>query len=311
MTDSIHIKNIPIFEKGIFQAHPAVFDRFLHHASDYMLEKFRNAQADLGKCEGTITWPLIVGPGFSGGTHPGADNIVIETMYAGHRHIYNSDCLYINPEKRIFAVSDPPGVTVSARALFEKLDRYLQDNSPDSLGTFINQLNLDTGYDDSATLSLVHLPQSSPEGPPAEAIFYNAGDSYLFHGKRSKGRLKRIDGSSQFIGTTHAHFAPQHIRLEANDFIIIASDGISTLSVGNKRKYLEPSLLKDLEGGPECFVSAVIQRTNGYFEQQVYGRIIPRFGGNDNVSILIINPDDLIDTDHIESFVLGGYIPDR
>ncbi|MEE8398937.1 MAG: hypothetical protein V3S89_08015, partial [Desulfobacterales bacterium] len=201
MTDLINIRNIPIFGKGTFKAHPAVFDRFLQHASDYALKKFRDAQADLERCEGTVTWPLIVGPGFAGATHPGADNILIETMYAGHRHIYNSDCLYINPEKRIFAVSDPPGVTTSARALLGKLDRYLKKNAPDTLCSFINQLNLDTAYNDNATLSLVHFPQQSSDGQPTEAIVYNAGDSYVFHGKRSEGQLEHIAGSSQFIGS--------------------------------------------------------------------------------------------------------------
>jgi len=311
VTDPIEIRNIPIFEEGTFREHAAVFKRFLQHAPDYMLRKFHRAQAALAECEGVVTWPLIVGPGFSGATHPGADNILIETMYAGHRHIYNSDCLYINPAKRVFAVSDPPGVTVSARMLLGKLDEYLLENEPDTLGLFINNISRDTAYADTATLCLVYVPKPASRALPVEAIAFNAGDSYLFHGNRSTGRLTHIDGNPQFIGSSHAHFESQHLRLEADDVFIVASDGIAALSVENKGEILEPSMVKDLEEGLDVFVTSAIERTNAYFEQEVYGRTIPRFGGNDNGSILVIHPSALIDAEGGNSFLLGGYVPDR
>jgi hypothetical protein len=106
----IEIKHYPVFEKGTFQKHPELLDRFFHHASSYLIKKFNRARAILTEYEGDITWPLITGPGFSAGTHPGSDSILINTMFEAYRFVYNSDCLYINPLKRIFAVSDPPGL---------------------------------------------------------------------------------------------------------------------------------------------------------------------------------------------------------
>ena len=308
MTVPIEIKHFPVFEKGTFQKHPALFDRFFDHATDYLMEKFQKARKILAECEDVVTWPLITGPGFSAGTHPGSDNILIETMYAAHRSVYDSDCMYINPRERIFAISDPPGITTSSRELFKKLDRYLLNGSSDGLEALINRINKDTGYDDHATLSLVYIPQDTLKSSQPRAVVYVAGDTYLFHGNLSRGTFNRIDGDPQFIGTTHVHFEPQHIRLEPDDFIIIASDGISPLLAENRGKRLGQSLLKCLEEGPERFVTALVQSSNDYYEQHVFDKTIPRFGGNDNVSVLVVYPDDLIDTDSRQSFILGGYI---
>ncbi|MCP4752873.1 MAG: SpoIIE family protein phosphatase [Proteobacteria bacterium] len=311
MTVPIEIKNYPVFEKGTFRNHPTLFDRFILHASSYMMEKFNKARTILEECEETITWPLISGPGFSGATHPGADTILIETMYAAHRSVYNSDCLYINPRMRVFAVSDPPGKTVSSRRLFRKLDRHLSDGAPDGLEPFINQLSRDTEYHDAATLSLVHFPQPASADSPPEAVVYIAGDTIVFHGNSSRKTLRSIDGNPHFIGTTHASFQPHPIELEKGDFIVIASDGILPLATKNNGESLEQILLNHLEEGPVPFVANVVQRSNEYYEQPVGDNgTIPRLGGNDNLSVLVVYPDDLMATDDPESFLLGGYLSD-
>ncbi|MFC1896087.1 SpoIIE family protein phosphatase [Thermodesulfobacteriota bacterium] len=312
MDAPIEIKHFPVFEKGTFQRYPALFDRFFHDASTYMTEEFEKARSILLKCEEDVTWPLITGPGFSGATHPGADNIVIETMFAAYPYIYNSDCLYINVRKGIFAVSDPPGKTTSSRTLFRRLDRHLLDNPHDGLEAIINKLSEETGYDDAATLCLVSLPRPKRHRSPSEAIVYIAGDTVLFHGNPSKGEMVRIDGSPHFIGTKHARFEPQRISLDTGDFIIIASDGINALLAKNQEQSLEHTLLNHFKDGTERFVVDVVQSSNGYYEQHVHGNnVVPRFGGGDNVSVLAIYPDDLIETDEPQSFVLGGYLSDK
>ena len=304
---TIETKHFPVFEKGTFQKHPELFDRFFDHATDYLAKKLRGGREILAECEETVTWPLITGPGFAGATHPGSDNILIETMHAGRRSIYNSDSVYVNPAERIFAVSDPPGITSSARELFGKLDRYLLESSSDGLEELIGRISENTSYDDSATLSLAHFPRRTPGAAAPEAIVYVAGDTYLFHGSPSRSALARIEGNPQSIGTTHAHFGPQRIRLEPDDFIMIASDGVSPLLAESQGEGTGWSVLAHLEDGPADLVAAMVQRSNDFYEQRVFGRAIPRFGGNDNVSVLVVCPDDLTEADDRRSFILGGY----
>lgn len=303
----IEIKHYPIFEKGTFQKHPEVFDRFLHHASSYLMKKFEKSRIVLSEYEDEITWPLITGPGFSAATHPGSDSILINTMFEGSRYVYNSDCLYINPQKKVFAVSDPPGVTTSSRRLFKKLDRYLSEESPNGLEKMINRLNGNTSYNDNATLSLVYIPEETSQGSSSEAIVYVAGDTILFHGNLSRNTLCRIDGNPHFIGTTHAYFEPRSIRFEPEDLFIIASDGIASLLSNNPEEKLEEVLLRYLNDGVEGFISTVVEQSNAYYRQMANDNEIPRFGGNDNVSVLVVYPDQLVDTDSQDTFMLGGY----
>jgi len=304
---SVEIKHYPIFEEGTFREHPELFDRFLHHASAYLMKKFEKARLVLRGYEGDITWPLITGPGFSAATHPGSDSILINTMFEANRYVYDSDCLYINPRERVFAVSDPPGVTTASRRLFRKLDQYLSEGSPDGLESMVNRLSLETGYDDNATLCLVHFPRTGSPGPPAEAIVYVAGDTILFRGCPRRKTLDRIPGSPQFIGTSHAYFKPRRIDLERGELFVIASDGISSLLSIHRGESLEGVLLRYLEEGLEMFVSTAIEQSNARYTQIANGNEIPRFGGNDNVTILAVCPDQLADTDSCGSFILGGY----
>ncbi len=308
--EAVEIKHFPIFEGGTFESHPELLDRFFHHASSYLLKKFEEARVILKGYEDDITWPLVTGPGFCAATHPGSDSILINTMFEAQRYVYNSDCVYLNPQEQIFAVSDPPGVTTSSRELFKRLDRYLTGGSSDGLEQMINRLNGDTSYNDSATLSLVHIPKkpaADSTGFPSEAVVYNAGDSIIFHGNVSGKTLDRIGSNPQFVGTTHAYFEPANVRLKRGDFFIIASDGISSLLSNQLEKRLEEILPQYLQGTPEEFVTRVVTQSNAYYRQYANNNEIPRFGGNDNVSVLMVSPDALVDNTDGDTFMLGGY----
>ena len=50
---------------------------------------------------------------------------------------------------------------------------------------------------------------------------------------------------------------------------------------------------------------------NAYYQEKVYDRVFSRFGGNDNVSILLIRPELLEETTSAGSLVMGGYIEER
>lgn len=309
MTSSIKIRNYPIFEKGTFQKYPDLFDRFFEHSSSYMKDKFQTSKQILEACEEVDTWPCITGPGFEGATHPGANNVLVETMYSESKYIYNSDCLYANPAKKVFAVSDPPGKTTSSRRLLKKLDRFLADNSPEALSGFINQLSKHTHYDDAAALSLIYLPIN--EARP-EAVAYVAGDILLFHGNLLQKKLRSIQGNPQFIGTSHAEFSPLHIRLERGDFFFIASDGIDSMLAGSQVAVLEEELLNLLTLDPVHFLSSIVQRCNGYYTAQTNGaETIPRLGGDDNLTVLIVYPDKLTETDDPQSYLMGGYLSEN
>ena len=159
MTDHLDIRYYPLFEKGIFEKHPALFDWFICHTPDNLKQKYRKAQETLRKYEESITWPLIVAPGLYGATHPGAENVFHSIMVDPNGAIYNSDCLYINPSQRVYAVSDPPGMSTYSRKLFTKLDQHLHTESADNLETILNNLNREADTGDRATLSLLFLPK--------------------------------------------------------------------------------------------------------------------------------------------------------
>ena len=55
--------------------------------------------------------------------------------------VYNSDCLYINPAKNVFAISDPPGITTFSRTLITELDKLLQTQAVENLEALVNEVN--------------------------------------------------------------------------------------------------------------------------------------------------------------------------
>jgi hypothetical protein len=304
---SVEIKENTVFIKGTFRKHADLFDRFSQNASDYLLTKIEKARALLTACEEEITWPLITGPGFSAATHPGAESILINTIFEARLHVYNSDCLYINPGKKIFAVSDPPGITVSSRTLFRKLDRLLSKPSPDSLKQIINRISENTPYRDNATLSLIHIPDTARQTSSPHAVVYVAGDTLLFHGNLHRKTLTRIEGNPQFFGTTHAYFEPVHIPVEPGDLFVIASDGIRSLLSHYPEEDLESILLRHLTIELPEFVSSLVARSNAHYVQHVNGTGTTRLGGNDNVTILAVLPEGLSDANGSGTYILGGY----
>jgi len=301
------INHHPVFRKGAFSEHPELFDRFYHHASDYLLKKFKRSRAILSEYEEEVTWPSITGPGFCGATHPGSDSILINTMFEGDRYVYNSDCLYINLGTRIFAVSDPPGVTTSSRRLFMELDRHLSSGSADDLEAEVNRINGNTAYDDNATLCLISIPDRKTPELSTQTTVFLAGDTMLLHGNVEKGVLNRIEGSPHFIGTTHAYFRPVSLPIEPDDVLIIASDGVLSLLTGRPDQPLEGVLLEYLKRDRKLFAEAVVADCNTYYRQDANGSEIPRFKGNDNVTVVAVFPGDLAQTESREVFMLGGY----
>ncbi|PIU55323.1 MAG: hypothetical protein COS88_04895, partial [Chloroflexi bacterium CG07_land_8_20_14_0_80_51_10] len=259
------------------------------------------------KYEGTITWPLIVGPGFCGATHPGAENIFNIIMVSSNGLIYNSDCLYVNPSQKVFAISDAPGMSTRSRKLFAKLDHYLQTSSIDDLETIINDLNKETRMGDRATLSLVCFSKNSF----GEALAFVAGDTYLFHGNIFHRRMGRIEDNAEFIGTPHIHFKPKRIDLAEGDFFVIVSDGITSIRGNNHELKLEEILWDHINGDLENFAFTAIKSCNSILGERIFNRVITRFGGSDNVSALLVYPEKLIDSNYKGSIILGGDVGER
>jgi hypothetical protein len=267
-----------------------------------MLSKYERAWQTLAGYEEDAHWPLLSGPGFSAATHPGAENVFVEALQGVCNLVYNSDCVYANPSKRIFAISDPPGITTSSRQLFAAMDRYLKKS--DDVQEIINRLNSDLGPDDAATLSLIYFPADRP----GKAQILIAGDTFVFHGNMASHMLRQLSGHWSFMGTPHVSLMLEERAFTVGDFFIIASDGITSLKGNEIGKSLEEVFWKYIAGNAEKFVLSAMTACNRPFEQTVYDRSITRFGGNDNVSLLLVCPDGLIDSEQPESFILGGEV---
>ena len=306
MTQDIRIRNYPVFERGTFQSHPDLFSRFDQNAPEHLRSKYERMWQSLPRYEETITWPLIAGPGFWGATHPGADTVFVDIMVGINSYVYNSDCLYVNPARRVFAISDPPGITTGSRRLFERLDGYLKTAS-DDLEAYFNRLNRETRSEEGATLSLVHVPTERHR--TAQVII--AGDTFLLHGNFGQGTIRIIHGSQDFIGTPYATFKAQEISCLPGDFFLIASDGILSLAHADSERNLESALRPYLNGDPDGIVRQVMTACNAYYREQIYDRAFSRFGGNDNVSLLLIRPEWLEENTTARSIILGGYIEER
>ncbi len=308
MANPFQVQHYPVFEKGIFQKHPSLFERFLYRTSDHLRREYQKAREILPQYEGTITWPLIVGPGFCGATHPGAENIFVTAMANPNGSAYNSDCLYVNPSQKIFAISDAPDeMATSSRRLLAKLDHRLQTGSADDLEVIINELNGETRRDNNATLTLICFPG----GRPNRALAFIAGDTYLFHGNVLEKRMTRVEGNPDFIGKSDVRLEPKHIAIAPGDFFVIVSDGISSIRADGKGTSLEQALWQHLDGNLENFAFRAIESCNRTVEERFNHGVITRFGGHDNVSALLVCPEKLIDVDSKETFILGGYVLER
>lgn len=308
MTDQITIHSHPLFEEGLFAKHPSIFNAYFQNTPEYLKKKYRGTQKKLFQNEGNVTWPLIVGPGFSGATHPGAGKIFSDIMVGLTTPVHNSDCLYANPSKRIFAISDPPGITTVARKLIKRLDRYIQTQPIDNLEITINKLNKKTKLNDRATLTMIHITQEKTESGSSKAVAFIAGDTYLFKGNLSDNTMIRIEGNPHFLGNPSIHFQPIDIEFTEGDFFIIASDGLSAIRSGHPDTSLGDTLSSYLNHNPENFILNTMKGCNRI--QEEHGTTSSRtwIGGSDNISVLLVNPDDLISNHTEKSFILGGYI---
>ncbi|MDY6907189.1 MAG: PP2C family serine/threonine-protein phosphatase [Chloroflexota bacterium] len=311
MAGHLSIHHHPVFERGVFERHPDLFSRFLHNTPDHLKAGYQKARAALSRYQEQVTWPLVVGPGICAGTHPGADNCFIAAMVATSTFIYNSDCLYLDPGLGVFAVSDAPGASTSSRLLLSKLEQRLHAHPPADIADIVNALNRETSQADSTTLSLLYLPREGTEGRAGSALALAAGDSYIFHGNLSHGRLRSIEGDPAFMGNPHISIEAQRIELERGDFFIIASDGIQSLRRNRDGVSLEQALREHIvPGGLSGFARSVIEGCNAVFEETIYDRAITRFGGSDNCSVLLVYPQELAEPDGAEGIILGGYVSD-
>jgi hypothetical protein len=306
MAQGTDITRYPIFDKGTFRKHPDLFGRFEQNSPDHLQEKYERLWQSMPRHEETITWQLLKGPGFRGATHPGADTVFVDIMVGINSYVYNSDCLYVNPAQRVFAISDPPGITTGSRRLFERLDRYLKAGAPD-IEALVNRLNRETHPNEGATLSLVHLP----EDMPGTAQVVIAGDTFLLQGNTRTHELSALPFSHDFIGTPYATFTAQQIKLMPGDFFVIASDGILSLAHRHPTRKLENALRHHLDGNLDNFVADVMTASNSYYQEVIYNRVFSRFGGNDNISVLLILPEEIGNTPGADSIILGGYIEER
>jgi len=305
VSEHLSIEHYPIFEQGIFESCPELFDRFTQNTSDYLKKKCEQSREILEKYENTITWPVVTGPGIFGATHPGADNIFVNTIISSNEFIYNSDALYINPSKRIFAVSDPPGITTCSRNFFENLDKSLTTGSPEEVESLVNVLSKEMDVNDGATLSLLHFPA----GQANRALVLVTGDTYLFKGNMNLKELLRIEGNPDFIGTPHACFKSDSIEYNKGDFFVIVSDGIMSIKGNNPEIPLEDIVLSHIDiTGNENGAYNLVNACNQCGTETIYGRTLTRFGGNDNVTVLIIYPGLLAETNSASSLILGGNI---
>ena len=220
--------------------------------------------------------------------------------------MYNSDCLYINPEKRIFAISDPPGITEFARELITKLDHLLKSDSAENLEFMINEVNKNagTGLRDRATLSLVHFPPAFHR----KANFLLCGDSHLFYGNINTKKISRMQAEPNRWGTLNAVFELKQIDIQKGDFLILASDGISAIRSMNESHDLDNLLLDMVVTDPLNFALDVTRKCNRIVTQESAGITRTTFGCGDDLSVVLIEPEklDLLNEDN--SYILGGYV---
>jgi len=303
---NIRIRKLPVFPKGTFHSHPELFGRFNQNSPEHLQSRYEQIWRAIPRHEETITWPLLAAPGVWAATHPGADTVFVEIMVGITGYVYNSDCLYANTARRVFAISDPPGITTGSRRLFERLERYLAVPGQD-LAQMIERLNQETRPEEGATLALVSLPVDRPD----TAQLVVAGDSLLFHGNSRRHTLRGISGRHEFIGTPYASFTVQEMKLEAGDFFVIASDGILSLANHDPTRNLPAALLAHLDSDAGQFVERAMVACNACYTETIYDRAFSRFGGSDNVSLLLVSPQALAADTTAETTILGGYIEPR
>ena len=51
MTNGVRIQNYPLFEKGVFEKYPSLFNAYLHNMPGHLKEKYQKARKTLSKYE--------------------------------------------------------------------------------------------------------------------------------------------------------------------------------------------------------------------------------------------------------------------
>lgn len=306
MSNHISVHEYPIFKKGIFKNHPALFEPYFINTPDHQKKKYQKAKKNLPNYEEQYSWQIINGPGFCGTTHPGTGKIFHKVMTNSIHPVSNSDCLYVNPAQNVFAISDPPSVTTFSRDLITKLDERLKSDSPKNLENMINEINQNAGNGsrEKATLALVHLPQSVSD----KAFVLLGGDSYLFQGNRIKREISGIEADVNRWGTSNTHFELKQIDIVEGDFFVLASDGITSLRPNNEKIKLDHTILNLAMDDPDNFALNATLNCNDIITQETAGRTRTIFGCIDNLSILLVDPAKLQPIDFRESYILGGYV---
>ncbi len=310
MSNGVSIYNYPLFEKGVFEKHPSLFNVYFRNAPEYSKKKYKEAQKTLCKYERTFTWPLVSGPGFCGATHPGAGKTFNGIMVGTNTPVYNSDCLYINPLKNVFAISDSPGVTTLSRGLFKELDRCLQNKSVYDLETIINNLNRQILLKDQATLTTICFYKDRSSGGFDKALAFIAGDTFLFHGNVFQGKMMQIEDDPNFLGSSIDGFKPVHLDIAEGDFFVIASDGITAIRPARQGVRLDDTILSHVNSDCEGFGFSVIQACNRIIEEQAAFGLRTSFNGGDDISVILVIPEKLDNTVSEDSIILGGYVRD-
>ncbi|GAG23768.1 unnamed protein product, partial [marine sediment metagenome] len=222
--------------------------------------------------------------------------------------IYNADCLYVNPSLRVFAISDAPGMTTASRLLISRLDVHLQNIPVERLEKIINDLDRETDLSQKATLSMIGFSQTEQAHCRLKAIILKAGDTRVFRGNFTKGKITELDGNPNFIGNSGSQHKTSQIGLIDSDFFILVSDGMVGITPGLKDMKLGTDLRNMIKENPEKFVFGAIERCNRIIQKKISSRTITKFGGNDNVSIILIVPHNLQRSRSKQNFILGGYI---
>jgi hypothetical protein len=309
MDKGIRISRHPLFEKNIFRENPSLFAPFFHNTPDYMKAKYERRRQSLTRYEETVSWPLISGPGFCGATHPGAGKTFNNLMAGSTLPVYDSDCLYINPTCQIFGISDSPGISTFSRALFEEFDGGSNLSSIAGMEKQVNRLiEKPRPGGDRATLALIGLERARSGKRFKKAFAFIAGDTLLFHGNRLGQTLVRVEGDPHFIGRRTSPIEPVEIDLADDDFFIIASDGITSLRPLNGKVRVEDVLCDHMNPDPFDFVFNVTLSCNRIMQEQKPYGARAWFAGNDDISILMVSPDEWLDVGLTKSSILGGYV---
>jgi len=302
---SVAIQEYPVFEKGIFKKHPALFDAYFRNMPDHQKNKYQKARKTLPEYEGKYKWPVIKGPGYCGTTHPGSGKVFNGVMTGATHPVYNSDCLYVNPSQNVFAISDPPGATTFSRRLMTELDKLMQTESVENLESMINDVNRNAGAGlrDRATLVLVQFPFGS-----SKALFLSSGDSILYHGNTIQQRISRMEAVPNRWGTPNAYFELRQVDIVEGDFFILASDGITAVRPPGNDIKLDEVILNLASNDTDNFALNVATICNDVIEEEYGDRVRTFFGGGDDVSTIMIDPPKLQPADTKKSYIMGGYV---